>query len=235
MTARPDEVVAWQCALGIRVAVIDDEGEPKLTFNGSGIPPGVSLFHQDHVQKLNDYVKKMDGIIEEVGGVTASCINPYEDLKRALITQKERAISAEAALQSANARLAAITQAITDPENQPSQWGTIPLSMLPDRMDDSRDPFSEPDYQDGIARGWNNCLDKIGAPELPSYAARLAAVLALADEFDRFSKNHAIASEACKDPVNSEWHAGMSEGIADCAEAIRRAAAGEGDANEGEK
>lgn len=108
MTARPDEVVAWSCALGIRVAVIDDDGEPKLTFNGSGIPPGVSLFHQDHVQKLNDYIKKMDGIIEEVGGVTASCINPYEDLKRALTTQKDRAINAEAALQSANARLAAV-------------------------------------------------------------------------------------------------------------------------------
>jgi len=46
------------------------------------------------------YIKKMDGIIEEVGGVTASCINPYEDLKRALQGQKQRAEAAESELAS---------------------------------------------------------------------------------------------------------------------------------------
>lgn len=34
------------------------------------------------------YCRKMDGILEEVGGVTVSCINPYEDLKRALLSLK---------------------------------------------------------------------------------------------------------------------------------------------------
>lgn len=39
-------------------------------------------------ESLRAYVNKMDGILEEVGGVTVSCINPYEDLKRALLAQK---------------------------------------------------------------------------------------------------------------------------------------------------
>jgi hypothetical protein len=51
------------------------------------------------------YVKKMDGIIEEVGGVTASCINPYEDLKRALLGQKARAEAAERELEKVSAWL----------------------------------------------------------------------------------------------------------------------------------
>jgi hypothetical protein len=57
------------------------------------------------VEGLRAYVKKMDGIIEEVGGVTASCINPYEDLKRAMIGQKERAQAAEARALAAEAKL----------------------------------------------------------------------------------------------------------------------------------
>lgn len=58
-----------------------------------------------------------------------------------------------------------VVQALTDPENQPSQWGTIPLSILPERMNDERDafPIGEPDYEDGFARGWNACLDRIAA------------------------------------------------------------------------
>lgn len=42
------------------------------------------------------YIKKLDGIIEEVGGVTVSCINTYEDLKRTIIALKKRAEEAEA-------------------------------------------------------------------------------------------------------------------------------------------
>jgi hypothetical protein len=57
------------------------------------------------VKELNTYIKKLDGIIEEVGGVTMSCINPYEDLKRALIYQKERAEKAEAELIEINSRM----------------------------------------------------------------------------------------------------------------------------------
>lgn len=53
--------------------------------------------------KTKLYLKKIDGIIEEVGGVTASCINPYEDMKRALIGQKERAERAETALKQGKA------------------------------------------------------------------------------------------------------------------------------------
>ena len=34
------------------------------------------------------YVKKMDGLLEEIG-VAVSCINPYEDLRRALLQLKE--------------------------------------------------------------------------------------------------------------------------------------------------
>ena len=34
------------------------------------------------------YTRKMDGILEEVGGVAVSCINPYEDLKRSLLSLK---------------------------------------------------------------------------------------------------------------------------------------------------
>ena len=34
------------------------------------------------------YCSKLDGILEEVGDVTVSCINPYEDIKRALAAQK---------------------------------------------------------------------------------------------------------------------------------------------------
>ncbi len=37
------------------------------------------------------YIKKLDGIIEEVGGVSASCIDPYEDIKNALQGQKDLA------------------------------------------------------------------------------------------------------------------------------------------------
>lgn len=59
-----------------------------------------------------------------------------------------------------------IEQALTDPENQPSQWGTIPLSMLPPRKDDSRDWGIEADYDDGKAAGWNECLDAIATPPL---------------------------------------------------------------------
>lgn len=106
MTAKESKAVAWSCALSLRVAVIDENGVPQLSLNGSGIPSGVSLFHEDHVHTLNAFIKKMDGIIEEVGGVTASCINPYEDLKRALIGQKERAIKAESALHAAEAESA---------------------------------------------------------------------------------------------------------------------------------
>jgi uncharacterized coiled-coil protein SlyX len=40
------------------------------------------------VDKLNAYIKKMDGILEEVGGITVSCINPYEDLKCSLTALK---------------------------------------------------------------------------------------------------------------------------------------------------
>lgn len=100
MTAKSETVgvVEWSCALSLRVAVVDDSGVPQLTLNGMGIPAGASLFHGDYVDRLNAYIKKMDGIIEEVGGVTASCINPYEDLKRALIGQKERVTRAEAKL-----------------------------------------------------------------------------------------------------------------------------------------
>ena len=36
------------------------------------------------------YIKKLDGLIEEVGGCTFSCINPYEDLKRALTGLKKQ-------------------------------------------------------------------------------------------------------------------------------------------------
>lgn len=40
------------------------------------------------LDKSEAYCRKMDGILEEVGGVTVSCINPYEDLKRALLSLK---------------------------------------------------------------------------------------------------------------------------------------------------
>jgi len=43
------------------------------------------------LEKSEAYCRKMDGILEEVGGVTVSCINPYEDLKRAMLALKERA------------------------------------------------------------------------------------------------------------------------------------------------
>lgn len=83
-----------------------------------------------------------------------------------------------------------LQQALTDPENQPSQWGTIPLSMIPERMDDSRDPFPshEPDYEDGVARGWNACLDRITGqvpqiPDLQRKAARHEELLAFANSF----------------------------------------------------
>lgn len=34
------------------------------------------------------YIKKLDGLLEEIGDITVSCINPYEDLKRALVALK---------------------------------------------------------------------------------------------------------------------------------------------------
>ena len=114
MTAKESKAVGWSCALSLRVAVIDENGVPQLSLNGSGIPSGVSLFHEDHVHTLNAFIKKMDGIIEEVGGVTASCINPYEDLKRALIGQKERAIKAESALHAAEAELGELRRRVGD-------------------------------------------------------------------------------------------------------------------------
>jgi hypothetical protein len=40
------------------------------------------------LDKSEAYCRKMDGILEEVGGVTVSCINPYEDLKRAMLALK---------------------------------------------------------------------------------------------------------------------------------------------------
>lgn len=40
------------------------------------------------LDKSEAYIRKMDGILEEVGGVTVSCINPYEDLKRTLLSLK---------------------------------------------------------------------------------------------------------------------------------------------------
>ena len=51
---------------------------------------------QARIDSHEAYIKKLDGLIEEVGGITVSCINPYEDLKRALIALKTRANEAEA-------------------------------------------------------------------------------------------------------------------------------------------
>ncbi len=42
----------------------------------------------DQLATREAYIKKLDGLIEEVGGITVSCINPYEDLKRALVALK---------------------------------------------------------------------------------------------------------------------------------------------------
>lgn len=58
-----------------------------------------------------------------------------------------------------------LVQALTDPQNQPSQWGTIPLSMLPEPMElpHPDGPMTGPtDYEEweenGYALGWNACL-----------------------------------------------------------------------------
>jgi len=62
----------------------------------------------DSRDKDRAFIKKLDGIIEEVGGVTASCINPYEDLKNALIGQKVRAEKAEAQRDALQAQVDAV-------------------------------------------------------------------------------------------------------------------------------
>lgn len=51
--------------------------------------------YQRQAKNAADYIRKMDGIIEEVGGITVSCINPYMDLKLALIALKEKAQKAD--------------------------------------------------------------------------------------------------------------------------------------------
>src|SRR5574343_1191719 len=47
------------------------------------------------IAKKDAEFKQLDGVLEEVGGVAVSCINPAEDLRRALVNLKERAQSAE--------------------------------------------------------------------------------------------------------------------------------------------
>ncbi|MDQ3038338.1 MAG: hypothetical protein M3R16_00820 [Pseudomonadota bacterium] len=56
---------------------------------------------------------------------------------------------------------AVIEQALTDPENQPSQWGTIPPSSLPDRKVITDEWGFDYDEQDHKDMGWNACLDAI--------------------------------------------------------------------------
>lgn len=56
----------------------------------------------ESIENLNAYIKKMDGLVEELGLPVASCINPYEDLKRsltALLKERNDAIS-EASVRS---------------------------------------------------------------------------------------------------------------------------------------
>ena len=57
------------------------------------------------LEKERQYIKKLDGIIEEVGGVTVSCLNPYEDLKNTIIKLKARAEAAEKELEESKAKV----------------------------------------------------------------------------------------------------------------------------------
>lgn len=70
---------------------------------GNYVPEQLLVEAEERLDREREFIRKLDGIIEEVGGVTASCINPYEDLKRALIGQKQRAESAESKLASVRA------------------------------------------------------------------------------------------------------------------------------------
>jgi hypothetical protein len=62
------------------------------------------------LEKSEAYCRKMDGIIEEVGGVTVSCINPYDDLKRAITV-----------LKAENARLREHNQSLVNVTNAQSK------------------------------------------------------------------------------------------------------------------
>lgn len=48
-------------------------------------------------KQAKEYIEKMDAVIDDCG-IAKSCINPLEDLKRAVTALKERAEKAEAAL-----------------------------------------------------------------------------------------------------------------------------------------
>lgn len=63
---------------------------------------------------------------------------------------------------------------------------------------------------------------------------RLAAVLALADEWPRTANARRNAAQGILDPFEDEGLFSEADTLEACAEAIRRAAAGEGDANQGE-
>jgi chromosome segregation ATPase len=74
------------CLYEIRKAVGDPEGKLMQSELVERVKRIVT-----QLEKERAFVKKLDGIIEEVGGVTASCLNPYEDLKNALQAQKDKA------------------------------------------------------------------------------------------------------------------------------------------------
>ena len=48
-------------------------------------------------KQAKDYIEKMDAVIDDLN-IAKSCINPLEDLKRAILALKERAEKAEAQL-----------------------------------------------------------------------------------------------------------------------------------------
>lgn len=47
-------------------------------------------FAQQYAKPDRDFLKKIDGLIEEVGDCTFSCINAYEDLKASLVGLKRQ-------------------------------------------------------------------------------------------------------------------------------------------------
>ncbi len=64
------------------------------------------------IARLNAYIKKIDGLIEEVGGCTFSCINPYEDLKASLVGLKTRVTELERQLAEAGEDKARLLRAV---------------------------------------------------------------------------------------------------------------------------